>query len=72
MLIYAIRDEKEFKALEKRVNKGVQYLKDKWHDPKFEREVEHFKAMAVAVLNWQIDCGIINKKFDKWLVERGY
>jgi len=66
---YIIRDEKGYQHLSKRIRSGTEYLKDKWTNPKHENEIEHYNAMACAMLEWEIDNDIFEPKFDKWLNE---
>jgi hypothetical protein len=65
-MIYKVSNKKEYKKLKKRVASGVKFLKGKWSNPKFKKEVRHFKAMATAMLEWEIDTGIFEKEFNKW------
>jgi hypothetical protein len=71
MVSYIIRDKKGYGNLSKRVRAGEKLLDGKWFNPKHEKEVEHYNAMACAMLLWEIDNDIFEPKFDKWLDEQG-
>lgn len=66
MITYKVNNQKGYEALKKRVDKGAEFLKEKWFDSKFKREVSHYEAMAVALLLWEIETGLIDKMMEEW------
>ena len=70
MLRYAINTEDGYKNLKTRVEKGTDYIKDKWNDKKYTREVAHYNAMAFALLQWELDTGIFYENFERWCKEQ--
>ena len=67
---YIIRDKKGYGHLSKRVERGAKFLEDKWSNPKYKKEVGHYRAMAGALLIWEIENDIFEPKFDKWVKEQ--
>ena len=66
MITYIIKNEKDYKHLKKRAKKGEGYLKDKWTNPDYKKEVGYWLAMEGAILEWEIDnCGL-DKEIDKF------
>jgi hypothetical protein len=67
-----INDQQGYLLVKDRVEKGTEFLKDRWFDPKFAKEQNLYMAMAIAMLVYEINTGIFVKNFDYWLHHRGY
>jgi len=71
MSVYTIKNQEGYETLSARVDKGALFLEGKWFDPNYEREVNHYNAMAHALLKWELDTDIFETEFDKWRRDYG-
>lgn len=64
---YRVYNQQEYDALKKRVENGAKYLEGKWFDPKYKREQAHYQEMAMAIYNWDLDHGIIERGIEEMI-----
>lgn len=66
MIKYTIKNKMGYENLKARVDKGAVYLEGKWFDPQYARLVNHYNAMACALLDWEMATGIFDIEFAKF------
>ena len=68
MVKYIIRNGRGYRNLIRRLEKGTRFLKDKWFDPRYKKFQDHYEGMALAVLEYEIEKGIFDKRFEDWKI----
>lgn len=64
---YRVVSQEEYTALKERVTNGAKFLEGKWFDPKYKREQAHYNEMAMALYNWDLDHGIIERGIEEMI-----